>query len=244
MTTLKPHQDAFGRMLLDHLRGRPRRAVLERDDGMVECLGPAFYFSGRRQWPAHQRKALRLARGRVLDVGCGAGRVALHFQAKGRPAAGIDNSPLAVQVCRERGLRQVHLMSLTQLSRRVGVFDTLVLFGGNFGLVENPRRARWLLRRLGGMTTDRARILTECRDPYPTDDPVHLAYHRRNRRAGRMGGRVRIRVRYRQLATPWFDWLLVSKDELRAILAATGWRVGRFIDAPGATYVAVIDKQR
>lgn len=30
----------------------------------------------------------------------------------------------------------------------LGRFDTIALFGNNFGLLADPRRARWLLRRL------------------------------------------------------------------------------------------------
>ena len=46
-----------------------------------------------------------------------------------------------------------------------------------------------------------ARIIAHGTDPYGTTDPVHLAYHRRNRERGRLGGQLRLRLRYRMLAT-------------------------------------------
>jgi protein phosphatase len=63
-----------------------------------------------------------------------------------------------------------------------------------------------------------------------------------NRRRGRMDGQVRIRVRYRELATPWFDYLMVGEDELRALLDGTGWRLTRTLGSP-ELYVAIVDKE-
>jgi hypothetical protein len=95
------------------------------------------------------------------------------------------------------------------------------------------------------MTPDEARIIAETRDPYGTDDPCHLAYHKLNRKRGRMSGQLRIRIRYKTYATPWFDYLLVSKDEMRAILDGTGWQVTRFMDTADPAYVAaIIGKQQ
>lgn len=244
MSKLTRQQDAFGQALYDCHLGRNAYQVIERDDGLVgPALGMAGYFSEYKAWPAHQRKGLRLARGRVLDIGCGAGRHALYLQEKGLEVVGIDNSPLAVRVCRLRGLKDARLMSITQLSRRLGTFDTVLMYGNNFGLFGGFRRARWLLRRLHRMTSSHARIIAESRDPYQTDQPCHLRYHRLNRRRGRMPGQLRIRTRYQTCATPFFDYLLVSPQEMRRILDGTGWRAARFIHATGGRYVAVIQKQ-
>ena len=57
-----------------------------------------------------------------------------------------------------------------------------------------------------------------------------------------MSGQVRIRVRYLSYATPFFDCLLVSQDEMHAILAGTGWHVARFVHSRDPGYIAVIEK--
>ena len=117
----------------------------------------------------------------------------------------------------------------------------------NFGLFGSFKRARWLLRRFWHMTSPTARIIAESIDPYPRPGrPVlkhHLEYQRRNRRRGRMGGQLRIRTRYRTHATPWFDYLLVSKDEMQRIAAGTGWAITRFFDSDGSRYVAVLARE-
>jgi len=56
-----------------------------------------------------------------------------------------------------------------------------------------------------------------------------------------MPGQLRVRVRYRELATPWLDWLQVSQRELVALLDGTGWQLSRTL-GDGPSYVAIIEK--
>lgn len=239
---MNQEQDAYGHLLLAHLDGRPATEIVERDDGFIEAgaVGPAGYFAPFRKWWKVERDALRFARGRVLDVGCGAGRVALHLQERGHDVVAIDVSPGAVEVCRRRRVRDVRELSVTQIDSTLGRFDTIVMYGNNFGLVANPRRAKWLLRRFRSITNDGALILAESRDPYGTDDPDHLAYHERNRRRGRMAGGLRLRVRHRRHVTPWFEYLIASPDEMREIVDGTGWSLREIVEGEAGIYVGVL----
>lgn len=240
---LRRDQDAQGQAIYDQLHGGTASEVIERDDGLLNAAPPGVYGQPFKAWQPQQREALRYVRGRVLDLGCGAGRHALELQRRGFYVLGIDNSPLAIRAARERGLQRSRVMSVTQVGRRLGTFDTLVMLGSNFGLLANAGRARWLLRRFRGMTSAEARIVAESRDPYDTTERVHRAYHARNRRRGRLGGQIRMRVRYRELATPWFDYLFVSQREMAQILAGTGWRIERTLESGGPNYVAVIGRE-
>jgi SAM-dependent methyltransferase len=237
--------DGYGEMMLAALEeAGDVLEIVEREDGfiMASRYGPDFYFSPYRKWPSRQRRAFRFVRGRVLDVGAGAGRVALHLQEKGHEVVAIDASPGAVEVCRQRGVRDARLLRVEEVDDSLGVFDTVVMYGNNLGLLASRTRGRSLLRRLRRITSDRARILGECTDPYATQDPDHLAYHERNRRRGRMGGQLRIRIRFRSVASPWFDYLFLSEEELRSLLEGTGWRLVRTIEEL-PQYIAVIEKE-
>jgi 2-polyprenyl-3-methyl-5-hydroxy-6-metoxy-1,4-benzoquinol methylase len=78
---------------MDHLMGRRTDpAVIERDDGFVDPEFVSGYFTEFRNWGLLERSAMRSVRGRVLDVGCGAGRVALYLQRRGHDVVGIDVS--------------------------------------------------------------------------------------------------------------------------------------------------------
>ena len=236
--------DAYGHALWDYFQGKGRGyEVIERDDGYVDISGGrGMYLADYPDWPTRHRQAIRYAHGRVLDVGCGAGRHALYLQRKGLDVLGIDTSPLAVAVCRHRGLKNVRLMSVNQIGSTLGTFSTVLMLGNNFGLVANPERARWLLRRLHGTTDEDARIIAESVDIYQTHNPFHRPYHRRNRQRGKMAGQVRMRVRYQKYATAWFDYLFVSRKEMEKLLGGTGWVIRRFIPPRGPLYIAVIVK--
>lgn len=235
--------DAFGELLLAHLEGGQLTEIVERDDGFITAsvIGPGLYFAPFRRWPAHHRRAMRFVRGRVLDIGCGAGRVCLHVQERGGEAVGIDSSPGAIEVCRRRGARHAHVLPVERLDDSLGLFDTVVMLGNNVGLLTDAEAGPKLLHRLHAITTRRGRIVGESRDPEGTDDPVHLRYHKENRRRGRLPGQVRIRVRHRGTATPWFDYLMLAPPDLERLAEGTGWRLARTLDSDD-TYVAILEK--
>ena len=237
-------QDAYGRLVRAWQDDERPTEIVERDDGFIDASGgPAAYFAPLRRWAPVERRALRWARGRVLDVGAGAGRVALELQNRGHDVVAIDVSPLALEVARERGVRDARLHAFADIDESLGTFDTVVAFGNNFGLFESAATAHRLLRRLAAMTSDGARILAGSNDPYATDDPDHLAYQQRNRERGRLAGEICIRVRYRTAATPWFAYLLASPDEMAELAESAGWRVRRFLSDEGSYYVGVLEKR-
>ena len=40
----------------------------------------------------------------------------------------------------------------------------------------------------------------------------------------------------------WFDYLLVSKEEMEEILSGTGWRVREYLDSDSIIYIAIMEK--
>jgi SAM-dependent methyltransferase len=237
---LDPERDAFGHALQDHLEGRGGAELIERSDGHLDLSGDAAVYFAE---PAGlQRTVADRATGRVLDVGCGAGRYALYLQERGLEVVGIDASPLAVDVCRRRGLRDVRLLTVEQVDASLGIFDTVLMLGNNLGLLGSFRGARRVLDRLGRVVRTGGYLIAETLDPYQTEDPSHLAYHAQNRERRRMGGQIRMRMRYKSFRTPWFDYLFVSRAELEEILDGTGWQVEEVVAMNGPNYVALIER--
>jgi SAM-dependent methyltransferase len=243
---LKDREDAYGRSVWDHFRGLPSHETIERSDGYIDPseVAPGIYFAPYKDWPAIEKRAIRYAKGRVLDVGVGAGRVSIYLQDKRKlDVLGIDLSPLAIRVSRARGLRKAKQVPFEGFRAPPGSFETVVMFGNNFGLFGSRSRAKRLLRRLSTMTTPEAVLLGESLNPYETDNPDHLGYQKMNRRRGRMSGQVRIRARYKNFVGRWFDYLLVSPEEMRELAEGTGWEVQRIIQDKGSPlYVGVLKK--
>jgi SAM-dependent methyltransferase len=244
MTSVPPHRDAYGQQMWAFFQGSGSSAeIVERDDGFVSIAGSnASYFADVRRWSMPERTGIRFARGRTaLDAGCGAGRVALHLQDKGFKVTAIDNSPLVIKTAKARGVRDARLLPFERITQlEPDTFDTVVMFGNNFGLFGSRARARRLLKHLHRITRNNALLIAQSLDPHQTNEPAHLSYQRRNQRRGRLPGQIRIRIRFHEFVGPWFDYLLVSRAEMSAIVNGTGWDVDRFLTEAGPRYVAVI----
>lgn len=242
---IKKEQDAFGQEMIDFYNGEPVHEIVERDDGFIGLsMGPERYFAPFAEWTPSEQELIQYANGRCLDIGCGPGRVCLYLQAQGHGVVGIDNSPLAIETAKLRGVKDARVLAITQASRtKLGVFDTMIMLGNNFGLFGNAKRAKWLLRRFYGMTRENGRILAASNNIYKTDKPEHLAFHQRNCELGRMSGQVRIRVRHRNLIGNWFDYLMVSPEEMAELAAGTGWQIAHLFETEDSpAYTAVLEK--
>jgi SAM-dependent methyltransferase len=162
---VEERRDAFGQALHDRLEGRSTTEIIERDDGRVECGDTAFYDAPFRRRLPMERRALRFVRGRVLDVGCGAGRVALELQERGHEVVAIDVSPGAVAVCRRRGVRDARVLSLARVGPGLGRFGTVVMFGNNFGLFGSAEGAERRVVRGDGVARRGGRVAARAARP-------------------------------------------------------------------------------
>jgi len=240
---MKPEEDAVGQAMLAFIEKRKSFEVIEREDGYFEVTNTRMYFDDFQHWSEDEKKAIGLARGRVLDIGCGAGRHSLYLQSKGLDVIAIDRSPLAVKVAKLRGVKNAGIMPLEHLDFGPDSFDTVLMLGGNFALVGSPERAHRVFKKLHKMTSDDALVIAQAVDPYVTDNPAQLKYYALNRKRGKLPGQWRVRIRFHEFATRWFDLLHNSKKEMQEILSGTEWRIREFIDSDsGNPYIAIIER--
>jgi hypothetical protein len=57
-----------------------------------------------------------------------------------------------------------------------------------------------------------------------------------------MPGQLRIRIRHGITIGQWFDYLLASQREVQQIVHGTPWRIRKFINSKGPSYVIVLDE--
>lgn len=247
---MKSENDAFGKYLLAQYEAKSKgesivAEIVERDDNYIDYgsdLG--LYFSKYEDWPDQERQLIDRAQGRVLDIGCGAGRHLLYLQERGFDVTGIDNSPGAIEVCNLRGLKQLFVRSINEIDGfEANVFDTILMLGNNFGLFAGAKNAKTILQKMHSITTPDAQIIVGVRNPYMTDSEAHLKYHRLNKERGRMTGQIKMRVRYGIIIGDWFDYLFVSPEEMKTIIKDTNWQVKEFINSDEANYFAIIEKK-
>lgn len=243
---LASHEDAYGNNIADTYYGKGGGYdIIEREDGHFTLNGDSDAYTEKFDlWSPIQKEASKHIVGKVLDIGCGGGKHSVHFQEQGLDITGMDNSPLALKICMERDLKNALLCDVLHLNEKViNDLDTIFMWGNNFGLLQNAVAAKIFFRNCLKMCNKNAKILVETLDPdgkafFMEDDRLYIEDNRLN---GRLGGQIRVRVRYRHFVTPWKDYLFASKAELNEILEGTGWKMTTsFDDEEIDQYIAVI----
>ncbi len=232
--------DALGAALLAYLDEGEEEGihVVERDDGYASPDTADPFFGEVGGWFTIETDSIDRVHGRVLDIGAGAGRFAIELQQRGHDVVALDVSPGCLEVCRRRGVLHTFEGTVFELAATdPEPFDTFLLMGHNLGLLGGPDEAPGFLETLHSMGRSGSTVLGTSREPVATTDPHHLAYHQRNRDRGRPPGQMSIRVRWRHLATPWFDYWFLSREDLESLAKRTGWRLADYT-IEGGTYLA------
>ncbi|RSK49042.1 class I SAM-dependent methyltransferase [Hymenobacter rigui] len=128
--------DALGQALLAYQRGHLSATLAVHSSVADEEVLPAAYFF-RSLWemPEMERTALEECRGRVLDLGAGAGCHALELQQRGFRVKAVDISPGAVEVMQERGVQEVACHDIFDPALAAGEkFDTILMLMNGVGL--------------------------------------------------------------------------------------------------------------
>lgn len=234
--------DAFGKAFLDIHSGKETELVFERDDGYCDPSDVPVYFREYGEFPEYEKRVLSYVKGRVLDVGCGAGRHSLWLQEGGFDVTSFDSSPLVMELCKSQGVRQPILGAVQNLPFKKSTFDTIVLLGNGFGLAGRLEDTCGFLRRLYEVTKDDGLVLTDSRNYLLTREEAHLRYHEMNRNRGRPAGEVRIRAKCGSEISSWFHLLMVTPREMEEVCEKTGWCVEEFFEYNEPVFGAVLRK--
>ncbi len=210
--------DAFGAALLDfHESGGDVVMDLVRtEDDYVEEMDAADYFKPYSVWPPLERALVQWIQGRVLDVGAGAGRVALYLQEQGFEVTALDKSPGACDVCTKRGIKDVRCHNILDGPLEDETFDTILLAGYNLGIAGRHDNVEPFLARIRGMLNPGGRIIGNQINWDQTENPVHISFQESLRSLGCHPVEFVLRIKYKGLDED-FNWVLTSLDELEII---------------------------
>ena len=206
--------DAFGAALTDALEHGESRVVIERDDGLVTVdeIGPN-YFGAPDTWAERCRWAV------APSVACStSARARTRHALRCRTAGKTSSLVSARRSVRARGVRQRFLGTVDDLRRRRSRSTPSSRSATASGSWKAASSAGVLARSNVSATRIRsswAPVSTRTRRRRYCASPLS-----RSRTASGVGcrGQVTIRVRYRELATTWFDLLWCSLDELAEIV--------------------------
>lgn len=240
-TSADPAEDwgLLGRAVADYLDGEPRAAVwVEREDGRREVMSAAELLRVDG-FPPAEEAALEAVRGRVLDVGAGAGPHALALQAAGHEVTALELSPRLAELLRRRGVtRVVESDAFAALPEALGRFDTVLFAMNGLGVAGELARLEELLERCRPLLERGGAILADGCDLRLTDDRRELALVRQREAAGRYFGDTWHRLDYRGRRSAALPWLYVDHTTLRRAARAAGYRCQLLFRDEIGTYLA------
>jgi SAM-dependent methyltransferase len=187
-------------------------------------MEPVWFFQTPEAWYAWEKYALDLLEGPVLDLGCGAGRAALYLQEQAVEVTAVDASPGAVAVTQARGVRDVRpgdLRTPPDDKRWRGI----LMLCGNFGLAGGWYETRTLLTTLANLAAPDALLVADTVDPTVTAEPDELDDQRQRQEQGAYVGQVRLRLRYGEIISPWWEQVNITIQDIPRLVEGTGWSI-------------------
>jgi SAM-dependent methyltransferase len=155
-------KDLFGKALLDYQNGKYTEDIITSTNISDEDDLPLPYlFRGFKDMPKLEQKALKLAKGTVLDVGCGAGSHSLYIQEKGFQVKAIDISKGAVEVAKQRGVLNAEVKNILD---EMETFDTILLLMNGTGIFQELAQVSKYLKHLKSLLKPNGQILIDSSD--------------------------------------------------------------------------------
>lgn len=205
INTLPEREDPMGAAIRDYFR-QGKSAQLKVLSSLFDDdeMPVAYLFRSYDEMPPLEQRALNEARGKVLDVGAGAGCHALALQECGFDVTAVDISPLSCETMKERGVANVECVNIFN-QRFQERFDTLLLLMNGTGIAGKLSRLPQLLSRLKQLMNPGAQILIDSSD-------LRYVYEDENGVLdvdldGAYYGEVDYQMTYRNIIGKSFDWL-------------------------------------
>jgi SAM-dependent methyltransferase len=231
-------KDLFGKAILDYqTHNSPEDLITETSISEADEMSVAYLFRSFAEMPQLEQKALQLAKGKVLDVGCGAGSHALYLQEKGFDVTAIDISANAIKACELRGMKKAKVQDIMQLEG--DQYDTILLLMNGAGMCGRLKNLPNFLQKLKSLLTDTGQILVDSSDIiYMFDEdedggkwiPTDVDYY----------GEVVFDITYKGEKENSFDWMYIDYNTLQNAAFANGLRCELIEEGEHYDYLAQI----
>lgn len=214
-------KDLFGKAILDfQTNNTPEDLITETSISEADEMSVAYLFRSYEEMPAMEQTALRLAKGKTLDVGCGAGSHSLYLQdEKKLNVTAIDISPNAIKACQLRGIAKARVQNVMTIENEK--FDTILLMMNGAGMCGRLKKLGEFLSKLKTLLNENGQILVDSSDIiYMFDDdedggkwiPSDNEYY----------GELVFNITYKGEKEIPFDWMYVDYNTLQNAAVANG----------------------
>ncbi|ESU21560.1 putative methyltransferase [Flavobacterium cauense R2A-7] len=230
-------KDLFGKAILDYqTNNSPEDLITETSISEADEMSVAYLFRGYAEMPKMEQKTLNLAKGKVLDVGCGAGSHALYLQnERNLDVTAIDISANAVKACELRGVKKALVQNVMELENET--FDTILLMMNGAGMCGKLNKISGFLQKLKSLLNENGQILLDSSDIiYMFDEdedggkwiPSDNDYY----------GEVIFNVSYKGEKEEPFDWMYIDYNTLQNAAYANGLQCELLLEGEHFDYLA------
>jgi SAM-dependent methyltransferase len=195
----------------------------------------AYLFRSFDEMPTLEQKALQLATGRTLEVGCGAGSHGLYLQnERNIDVHSIDISKNAIEACTLRGLKNTQVIDVLNIENEK--YDTILLLMNGTGIFETLERTTVYLQKLKSLLHPNGQILIDSSDIiYMFDEdedggkwiPSETYY-----------GELTFTVQYKNETETPFPWLYLDYNTLQNAAIANGMQCQLVLEGDHFDYLA------
>ena len=185
-------------------------------------------------------KALGLSKGRILDVGAGAGCHALALQVRGMEVTAIDVSPLSVEVMTKSGIDDARLVNLYD-ETLCEKFDTILMLMNGSGIIGKIANMPQFFARIDSLLAEGGQVLMDSSDLIylfeDEDGGVDIDL------AGDYYGEVDFTMQYKNIKGETFDWLYIDFETLAFHAAENGFEAELVMQGEHYDYLARLTRK-
>lgn len=230
-------KDLFGKAILDfQTNNAPENLITETSISEEDEMSVAYLFRDFTQMPKLEQYALELAKGKVLDVGCGAGSHSLYLQnVRNLDVTAIDISRNAVETCQLRGLTSAQVTDILDLDSNKK-FDTILLLMNGTGIFSTLKESDKYLQKLKSLLHPNGQILIDSSDIiYMFDEDEDGAYEVP---ANGYYGELEFSLSYKGEKENSFPWLYLDYNTLQNAAFANGLQCELVLEGEHYDYLA------
>ena len=228
-------KDLFGKAILDfQTNNSPENLITETNISEADEMSVDYLFRSFNEMPKLEKKALQLCKGKVLDVGCGAGSHSLYLQEKGFEVTAIDISENAIKACKLRGLNDVRVQNILDLENES--FDTILLLMNGTGIFRTLLATSNYLQKLKSLLNPNGQILIDSSDIiYMFDKEADGSYLVP---ADGYYGELTFTISYKGETEVSFPWLYLDYNTLQNAAQSNGLECELIIEGEHFDYLA------
>ncbi|MCR9173099.1 MAG: SAM-dependent methyltransferase [bacterium] len=219
--------DPIGQAIQDYVSNDFDENIIVSSDICDDDVIPVeMLFRSYKEMPKIEQVALSLCKGKVLDVGAGAGVHAKYLLNQGVTAEAIDISPRAVKYMKNEGISARYANFFEESS---GDYDTLLLLMNGIGIAGTLSKLDAFLLHAKKLVAAHGKIICDSTD-------IKYLYEDENGGmwvdlSSEYYGNFQFQMSYKDHQTETFDWLYVDFDNLQEAAKRTGWKAEkRFTD--------------